>query len=69
MKPEYRVVYRRESRKKQYRIFQHRTNALRFMTDLKKATVPYLPPLVELEFEERSCGAWSPSKLESEPAQ
>lgn len=65
---EFRVIYRRNGGHRQYRVFQRRGIAARFIDRLKKETRADLAPLVELEFETRECGAWSPVPTpESEP--
>lgn len=57
---EFRVIYRRDGGRKQYRIFQKRGSATRFIDDLKKATREDLAPIEEIGFETRECGPWSP---------
>lgn len=61
---EYRVTYQREGGKKQYRTFQRRKSAMRFMADLEKATRTDLAPLIGVELHIRPCGQWMPLKKE-----
>ncbi len=58
--PEFRVVFRRDGGKKQYRVFQRRGIANQFMERLRKDARADLAPLAELYFDTRECGAWTP---------
>lgn len=59
MKSEFRIVYRREGGKTQYRIFQRAANVDGYVELLTDETPrDDLAPIVFLEIEERLCGPW-----------
>jgi hypothetical protein len=58
VKQEYRVTYRREGGKKQYKTFQRYPNLLRYVRSLISTSRDDLRPLDLIEYTKRTVGPW-----------
>lgn len=67
MRQEYRITYRREGGKLQYRTFQTEKNLVRYIKLLTGDPREELKPIVSLELTKRSVGPWYTHKLPDEP--
>jgi hypothetical protein len=61
---EFKVTYRREGGKTQYRLFQKKAMATSFLAKVQKEAG--YAPLVRLSLEARPCGAWYGLEILSE---